>query len=83
LWDRRHDLTLFSSFGSFAGNTAGGCGAGALWCRRNAAHAPWAWNDSDDAVPSGAMARDPALLLTRYFDTDQPLSRSYRFNPFR
>jgi len=83
LWQRRADQGLFSSFGSFAGNVAGGCGVGALWCGRNAAHAPWAWNDHDDAVPSGAMASDPALLMTRYFETPQRISRSYRFNPFR
>jgi hypothetical protein len=34
-------------------------------------------------VPSGAMASDPALLFARYFDTRRPLSRAYRFNPFR
>jgi hypothetical protein len=83
LWERRRDETSFSSFGSFAGNTSGGCGKGALWCGRNAAHAPWAWNDGDDAVPSGAMASDPALLLDRYFSMPQPISRAYRFNPFR
>jgi hypothetical protein len=83
LWARRSDPTTFASFGSFAGNTTGGCGRGALWCTRNAAHAPWAWNDLDDAVPRGAMASDPALLLTRYFRIPERMSRSYRFNPFR
>ena len=83
LWQRRHELGLFSDFGSFAGDPAGGCGVGSLWCGTNAAHAPWAWNDNDDAVPSGAMARDPALLLSRYFSTPRRLSRAYRFNPFR
>jgi hypothetical protein len=83
LWQRRGDLALFARFGSFAGDTAGDCGTGALWCGNNAAHAPWAWNDNDDAVPAGAMAHDPARLFARYFDTRRPLSRNYRFNPFR
>lgn len=83
LWQRRDDVALFASFGSFAGDTAGDCGAGALWCGSNSAHAPWGWNDRDDTLPSGTMARDPALLFARYFDTRRALSRAYRFNPFR
>jgi hypothetical protein len=83
LWQRRRDEALFASYGFFAGNRSGGCGRGALWCRRDAARAPWAWDDHDDSVPRGAMARDPALLFRRYFRTPERISGLYRFNPFR
>lgn len=83
LWQRRGKSNLFSSFGRFAGDGAGGCGSGSLWCLKHAARAPWAWNDHDDMLPAGAMARDPARLFSRYFQTRERISRVYRFNPFR
>ena len=83
LWQHRRDPQLFARYGAFAGNGSGGCGKGVLWCRRNAAHAPWAWNDHDDHAPAGAMATDPARLLQAYFDTRERVSNVYRFNPFR
>jgi hypothetical protein len=83
LWERRNDSKLFAHYGSFAGNASGGCGRGVLWCRRDAAHAAWAWDDHDDGSPPGAMALDPAGLVRAYFDTHEHVSSLYRFNPFR
>src|SRR5882724_3065728 len=54
LWDHRNDPRLFAHYGDFAGDASGGCGDGVFWCRRNAAHAAWAWDDHDDQSPSGA-----------------------------
>lgn len=83
LWERRNDPRIFSSYGSYAGDRAGGCGRGALMCRRDAAHAPWAWNDHDDRVKTGAMTLDPAALARSYFRAPEQISSRYRFNPFR
>jgi hypothetical protein len=83
LWARRHDAPVFSRYGAFAGDREGGCGRGALLCRRDAAHAPWAWNDHDDRVPTGAMATDPASLALSYFRPSERISKRYLFNPFR
>ena len=83
LWARRADPRLFVRPGTFAGNASGGCGNGVLWCRRDAAHAAWAWDDHDDHSPSGAMATDPATLARAYFATHERVSNAYDFNPFR
>lgn len=83
LWERRSETALFARLGVFAGNASGDCGRSVLWCRRNAAHAPWAWNDHDDHSPSGAMATDPAGLVRAYFTAHERVASSYGFNPFR
>lgn len=83
LWDRRENPKLFSRFGSFAGNSSGGCGQSAIWCTKNAAHAVWAWNDHDDHSPTGAMASHPAALVRAYFEAREPVAQNYLFNPFR
>ena len=83
MFDNRDNPSLFASSGSFAGNSSGACGRGALSCRTNAAHAPWAWDDSDDKQPRGALALDPARLVKNYFSVPEPLSTSYSFNPYR
>ena len=83
LWEQRENPRLFVRFGTFAGNTSGGCGRGAFWCPKNAAHASWAWNDHDDKSPSGAMASDPAGLARAYFSTHERVANAYAFNPFR
>lgn len=82
-WQRRRDARLFAGYGTMAGNASGGCGSGVLWCRRDAAHMAWGWNDHDDGVRPGAMASDPAALAATYFVPHEPLAKSYRFNPFR
>ncbi len=83
MWDNRNNALLFAKFGSFAGDKSDGCGQGALWCATNAAHAPWAWDDADDALPAGSLAIDPARLVKRYFRIPEPTSASYTFNPYR
>jgi hypothetical protein len=83
LWARRADPRLFVRYGTFAGNASGGCGNGVFWCRRDAAHAPWAWNDHDDESPTGSITTDPAGLARAYFVTHERVSNAYDFNPFR
>lgn len=83
LFDNRDNPALFSTRGSFAGDGGGGCGRGAFSCRSNAAHAPWAWDDSDDNLPKGALAVDPARLARDYFKVSEAMSVSYTFNPYR
>jgi hypothetical protein len=77
LWSRRGDPALFAAPGTFAG----GCAPAMPRCVRDAAHAPWAWDDHDDAVPAGALATDPARLVAAYFTVPEPLSRTYLRNP--
>jgi hypothetical protein len=83
LWEHRDNPRLFVRFGTFAGNTSGGCGQRVLWCPKNAAHASWAWNDGDDNSPRGAMANNPAALVRAYFATQERVASVYDFNPFR
>jgi hypothetical protein len=83
LWASRGNPRLFARPGTFAGNASGGCGRGVLWCRKNAAHAAWAWNDHDDRSPNGAILTDPASLARAYFATHERVANAYDFNPFR
>jgi hypothetical protein len=71
-----------ASFGSFAGDTTGGCGAGFLTCATNAANPPWGWDDHDDGPARGALANDPAGLAADYFVLPAPFSRTYTYNPY-
>ena len=83
LWDNRSLASLFASFGSFAGDTGGGCGSGAIGCTTNSANAPWGWDDHDDHPGRGALATDPAGLVADYFHIPEALSRTYTFNPYQ
>jgi hypothetical protein len=83
MWDQRNNSSLFASFGGFAGDSNGGCGSGAIGCTVNAAHAPWAWDDSNDGPGAGALATDPAGLVANYFHIPEAMSRIYTFNPYR
>jgi len=83
MWDQRNNSSLFASVGSFAGDSSGGCGSGAIGCTANAAHAPWAWDDSNDGPSAGALATDPAGLVANYFHIPEAVSRIYTFNPYR
>ncbi|HET7503956.1 MAG TPA: hypothetical protein VFK02_23200 [Kofleriaceae bacterium] len=83
MWDQRATTSLFASFGSFAGDTSGGCGSGAISCSTNSANAPWGWDDHDDGPTRGALARDPAGLARAYFQIPETVSTTYTFNPFR
>lgn len=83
LWDQRNNTSLFASFGSFAGDSTGGCGSGAIGCSSNSANAPWGWDDGNDGPARGAMASDPAGLMRAYFKIPEVISTTYTFNPFR
>ena len=83
MWDQRANPSLFASFGSFAGDTTGGCGAGTIGCDTNAANTPWGWDDHDDVPARGALASDPAGLVKAYFKIPEAVSTNYTFNPFR
>ena len=83
MFDQRRHPALFASYGSFAGNGSGGCGKGAFACTKNAANAPWGWDDRDDAEPRGALATDPAGLMQRYFTVSETLSERYTWNAYR
>ncbi len=82
LWSLRNNTSLFSSFGTFSGNSSGGCGAGPTACDTNAANPPWGWDDHNDVPRRGDMARDPAGLVTEYFTIPEEVSFDYTFNPF-
>jgi hypothetical protein len=82
LWGQRGTTSLFSSRGTFSGNSSGGCGAGPTACDTNAANAPWGWDDHDDVPHRGAMAIDPAGLVTEYFTIPEDVSFDYTFNPY-
>lgn len=70
-----HDASLsssqaqtFDSFGTFKGDTSGGCGSGLKTCATNAANTPWGWDDSDDGASyRSEWALDPAHLFAFYF----------------
>jgi hypothetical protein len=83
LWDQRNNTSLFASYGSFAGDSTGGCGSGAVGCSANSANAAWGWDDHDDAPTRGALATDPVGLVRAYFTIPETISATYTFNPFR
>ena len=83
LWDQRGNTSLFAGFGTFAGDSTGGCGGGAIGCSANSANAPWGWDDGNDGPLRGALASDPAGLVRAYFSIPEAMSTTYTFNPFR
>jgi hypothetical protein len=48
----------------------------------NAAHTSWAWDDHNDDLATGALALDPALLVTAYFGGTGEFARAYTDNRF-
>lgn len=81
LWSRRFDSSTFAKFGTFLGDTGGGCGSGGSSCGSNSANAPWGWDDGNDGpVFPGELTFDPAHLVSRYFNTTTALSRDYDCN---
>ncbi|MBH8556025.1 hypothetical protein I8751_27520 [Nostocaceae cyanobacterium CENA357] len=73
----------FASWGTFKGDTSGGCGAGTPTCSTNSANAPWGWDDSNDgSVYKGEMALDPAHLTDVYFDGLGNFDTTYIRNQF-
>ena len=83
MWEQRGNTSLFAGFGTFAGDSTGGCGSGAAGCSSNSANAPWGWDDRDDVPLRGAMASDPVGLVRAYFKIPEAISTTYTFNPFR
>lgn len=86
LWD--HALTdasvpagfgdTFQAWGTFDGDTSGGCGSGLKHCTSDSANAPWGWDDHDDGASyRGEFALDPAHLVEHYFDGLDPWSSDY------
>ncbi|HEV7896909.1 MAG TPA: hypothetical protein VGP31_03585 [Planosporangium sp.] len=75
LWERRYDTQTYASWGSFAGDDG----------QHNAAHAPWAWDDSDDGsdLQAGVIATDPAYLISQYFGNVGTFTLSYTRNGYR
>ena len=83
LWEQRNNTSLFASYGTFAGDTTGGCGIGTAGCSANSANAPWGWDDHDDVPPRGALATDPVALARAYFTIPEAIDATYTFHPFR
>lgn len=75
LWARRANTETFRSWGAFAGDNG----------QDNAAHAPWAWDDTTDGseLQAGVIATDPAYLISRYFGNTAPLDLNYTRNTYR
>ncbi|MGI5174780.1 hypothetical protein ACQEVZ_00405 [Dactylosporangium sp. CA-152071] len=53
--------------------------------QRNAAHAPWAWDDKTDGsdLQAGVIATDPAYLVSQYFSGLGTFSLTYVRNAYR
>jgi hypothetical protein len=73
----------FASWGTFKGDTSGGCGSGLKGCSTNSANTPWGWDDGDDGASyRGEFALDPAHLVDHYFNGLGTFSAQYVRNPF-
>ncbi|MDI1461544.1 hypothetical protein QEZ54_11225 [Catellatospora sp. KI3] len=82
LWAQRGNSTLFASYGTFAGDTTGGCGSGTFGCGTNSANAPWGWDDGNDLPGRGELATNPAKLSAEYFTIPGTFSRTYTSNGY-
>lgn len=73
----------FASWGTFRGDTSGGCGAGLKGCSSNSANTPWGWDDGNDGASyRGEFALDPARLFSHYFANTAPFSQQYVYHPY-
>ena len=73
----------FATWGTFRGNTSGGCGSGLKTCSTNSANTPWGWDDGDDGASyRGEWALDPAHLFSWYFGGTGDFSQQYVDNTF-
>jgi hypothetical protein len=73
----------FASWGTFKGDTSGGCGSGLKSCSTNSANTPWGWDDGNDGASyRGEFALDPAHLIAHYFGGLGNFSQQYLFNPY-
>ena len=72
----------FASWGTFKGDTSGGCGSGLKTCSTNSANTPWGWDDGNDGASyRGEFALDPAHLFGFYF-TGVNFSQQYLHNRY-
>ncbi|MFD8963796.1 hypothetical protein ACFV0C_02145 [Streptomyces sp. NPDC059568] len=74
LWERRNSNPPYAAWGTFAGDNG----------TDNAAHTPWAWDDSNDGsdLQPGSIAGDPAYLISKYFKNTGTFSLSYTRNAY-
>jgi hypothetical protein len=73
----------FHTWGTFRGNTSGGCGSGLKTCATNSANTPWGWDDGNDGgTYRGEFALDPAHLFASYFGGLGSFSQQYVNNPY-
>ena len=73
----------FATWGTFRGDTSGGCGSGLKTCSTNSANTPWGWDDGNDGESyRGEFALDPAHLFWFYFSGTGNFSQQYLSNPF-
>jgi len=88
LWERRFDIgegKTFDDYGTFDGD----CGGMDPTCSEDAAHAPWAWDDtgspisSPDNVVSGVIFTDPIKLVSAYFKGVVTKEEKYINNPYK
>jgi hypothetical protein len=75
MWARRSDPLTYASWGTFRGDNG----------KDNAANAPWGWDDQDDGadLQRGALATDPAYLVSVYFANRGSFSLTYTRNAYR
>lgn len=79
----RSSALTFARWGTFKGDSSGGCGAGTPTCSTDSANAPWGWDDSNDgSVYKGEMALDPAHLTDVYYDGLGTFDTTYIRNQF-
>jgi hypothetical protein len=79
------NASTFASWGSFKGNTSGGCGKGAIFasCGTNSANTPWGWNDGNDGDSyRGEFGLHPMHLVEHYFSGLGNYSHQYINNRF-
>jgi hypothetical protein len=73
LWSRRNDSSIFSSYGTFAGDDY----------TTNSAKAPWGWDDSDDGPAyAGMNFSDPAHQIDTHLNGLGSFSHDYLYNPY-
>lgn len=73
----------YASFGTFRGNSSGGCGSGTKSCSSNSANTPWGWNDGNDGpVAKAELGLDPAHVVDHYLDGLGSFSTKYIRNTY-
>lgn len=80
----RDKANTFAKWGTLKGDEGGSCGDGiTVTCAEDAAHLPWGWDDEDDGPNyAGALAIDPASLVSYYFSGLGNFSLKYTRNKY-